>query len=106
MGYFSQARPSSTTTSPGNSSGRESPMRFEPKLAAGVTIAIALLIGGCRSSTVQEPLASRARHNNPQPQVEFWHALAERPLVSNDEAFHALLLCFDGQDDANGYEQR
>jgi hypothetical protein len=44
--------------------------------------------------------------NDPAAQLQFWHALPERTAVSNDEAFHALLLFVDGQDAAGSYEQR
>jgi hypothetical protein len=44
--------------------------------------------------------------NDPDSQLEFWHTLATRPVTSNDEAFHGLLLYADGQDPANDYPSR
>jgi hypothetical protein len=39
-------------------------------------------------------------------QLEFWHALAEQPVTSNDDAFHGLLLFLDGTDPAADYAGR
>jgi hypothetical protein len=44
--------------------------------------------------------------NDPGAQLQFWHALPERTAVSNDEAFHALLLFVEGQDAGGSYDQR
>jgi hypothetical protein len=38
--------------------------------------------------------------------IEFWHQLSEEPITSNDDAFHALLLYFDGTDTAADYAGR
>lgn len=66
----------------------------------------ALLLSGCRTAQVGEPLTGRLAGNEPQEQMEFWFTLAERPVVSNDEAFHGLLLFLDGTDPAEDYEGR
>jgi hypothetical protein len=44
--------------------------------------------------------------SEPDQQMEFWHRLAEKPMTSNNEAFHALLIFVDGQDTAERYYQR
>jgi hypothetical protein len=44
--------------------------------------------------------------NDADEQMEFWHTLPTRPIVDNDEAFHALLLFFDGTDPNESYAQR
>jgi hypothetical protein len=68
------------------------------------------LLTGCQSARVpQQPLAAQltpATGNTPAAQIEFWHALSDRPLASNDDAFHALLLYFDTRDDAADYNAR
>jgi len=74
-----------------------------PALAPAVLL---MLLAGCRSAQVAEPLTAELAGNEPTTQVEFWHTLAERPVVSNDEAAHALLLYLDGEDNADGYEAR
>ncbi len=47
-----------------------------------------------------------AASNTPAAQIEFWHALNDQPLASNDDAFHGLLLYFDGKDEAPDYAAR
>jgi hypothetical protein len=73
-------------------------------------LAAALLVGaaagGCRTSTAAVPLAPEMAGSEPEAQMEFWHALPERRVASNDEAFHALLLFIDGADPAGDYDAR
>jgi hypothetical protein len=75
------------------------------------TIAIALLTGaslltGCKSAEVAEPLTAELAGNEPEAQMDFWHTLAERPVASNDEAFHGLILYANREDPAETYEDR
>jgi hypothetical protein len=84
------------------------PTRLAGRVAAA---ALALAVAaGCQSARVpQQPLASQikpAEGNTPASQIEFWHALSDRHLASNDDAFHALLLYFDTKDDAADYNAR
>lgn len=44
--------------------------------------------------------------NDPGNEMDFWHTLPDRPLVDNNEAFHALLLFFDNTDPAQNYKER
>ncbi len=74
-----------------------------------VTVAIVLAMAalGCHSSTpVPDSLTGKFGGNDVDAQLEFWHALAEKPLTSNDDAFHGLLLYTDGKDDATDYAGR
>src|SRR5258706_7228552 len=72
---------------------------------------LALLGGGCQSVRVT-PAAMKAgpttvaAANTPAAQIEFWHALNDQPLASNDDAFHGLLLYFDGKDESPDYAAR
>jgi len=66
----------------------------------------AAFLPGCQSAQVAQPLTGELAGNAPEDQMAFWHTLAERDLTSNDEAFHALLLFVDGQDDAADYVSR
>jgi hypothetical protein len=68
--------------------------------------ALMLLLAGCQSAKVSDPLTASIGGNDPGEQVEFWHRLAERPVTSNDEAFHGLLLFLDDRDPANDYAGR
>ena len=52
------------------------------------------------------PLTASLAGNDPETQLNFWHTLASRPVTSNDEAFHGLLLYADGEDKAASYEDR
>src|SRR5688572_18124489 len=72
---------------------------------AGVAATLLCLIFalGCQSPRVADSLLPQLAGNEPERQLDFWHTLAVKPLVSNDEAFHALLLYIDGKDDAQTY---
>jgi len=71
---------------------------------AGLSLLIASA-SGCRTTTAQA-LPKELAGSDPQAQMDFWHTLPERKAVSNDEAFHALLLFADGQDPAAGFGDR
>src|ERR1051325_11494830 len=69
-------------------------------------ILLAAMTVGCHSAKVAQPLTGKLAGNDPDAQLEFWHTLATRPVTSNDEAFHGLLLYADGQDPAKDYSGR
>ena len=71
-----------------------------------IVLAIAMLVGGCKSAFVSDPLTQKFGGDDPEQQMEFWHQLSERPLTCNDEAFHGLFLYVDGTDPHENYEQR
>jgi hypothetical protein len=71
-----------------------------------IAIVLMLLVAGCHSAKVAQPLTGKLAGNDPDSQLEFWHTLATRPVTSNDEAFHGLLLYADGNDPANDYQGR
>lgn len=89
-------------------------MRFESGDVAArasrawCAVVLALTICGCHASStrVSESLTSRLPGSDPDAQMEFWHALNDKPLISNDDAFHGLLLFADGKDDATDYADR
>jgi hypothetical protein len=80
---------------------------FHPSrlLAAGLLSAL-LGVAGCESVRVADPLTRTAGGSDPEQQLAFWHGLAERPVTSNDEAFHAVLLFVDGEESAGDYDAR
>src|SRR5438128_907232 len=98
--------PSNHPVRPTRSAG---PLAGRASAAAAAALALALLTG-CQSARVpQPPLAAQltpATGNTDSAQIEFWHALSDRPLASNDDALHALLLYFDTKDDAADYAAR
>ena len=71
-----------------------------------LSVLVFLIVAGCHSAKVAQPLTGKLGGNDPDSQLEFWHTLATRPVTSNDEAFHGLLLYADGQDPANDYAGR
>lgn len=71
--------------------------------AAGV---LAMGLWGCQAAKVANPLTASMAGNDPETQLNFWHTLASRPVTSNDEAFHGLLLYVDGEDKAGSYDER
>src|SRR5438876_8366993 len=66
----------------------------------------ALLLTGCQTARVSRPLTLDHGGNDDFDQLEFWHGLAGRPVTSNDDAFHGLLLFLNGNDPASDYAGR
>src|SRR5437773_811284 len=71
-----------------------------------LAIACLFTAAGCRSATVPDSVLPLHGGNDPQVQLDYWHELATKRLVSNDEAFHGLLLYLDETDNAGSYPQR
>ena len=75
--------------------------------AVPVLMVMTLGLGACQSARVEQPMSAELlRSQDVDDQMDFWHNLAQRPMVANDEAFHALLLFADGQDTSEDYEAR
>lgn len=76
--------------------------------AAAIVMAAAMLAAGvgCQQARIGEPLTNTHGGAEFEQQMSFWHELNERPITSNDEAFHALLLFFDGEVTEESYEGR
>lgn len=66
--------------------------------------AAAALLAGCARTVVEEPLLDNPEYA--QSEVEFWEALEERRVVTNDDALHVLLILAEGEDPYETYEQR
>lgn len=75
-----------------------------PRIARA--LAILLLLGGCARSRVETSLAAPVAQGDVNAELDFWDALGERLLISNDEAFHGLLLFADGADPRASYAER
>lgn len=67
---------------------------------------VVALLSGCAPVTVEKPLVATLGGVEPEKQMEFWHTLAEQPVTSNDDAFHALLIFVDGEDASPDYAAR
>jgi hypothetical protein len=70
------------------------------------SLLLVALIAGCQAARVSDPLTRTVGGNDPDDQMEFWHQLETRPLTSNDEAFHGLLLYLDSADAGPDYAHR
>ena len=81
-------------------------LRPSGAIAAAIAFVILLALSGCQSAHVAEPLATTLGGNDADTQMEFWHQLADRPVTSNDDAFHGLLLYLNSADPANDYASR
>lgn len=69
-----------------------------------INVLTTLSFMGCQRPTVVDPLTERPIVEDADPaatQLDFWHSLPERRMVSNDEAFRGVLLVMDGQDEAD-----
>jgi hypothetical protein len=90
-----------------NAAGAGSPpARRAFRRAVAAALPLAVVVGGCATAHVANPLTGSLAASTPEVQGEFWYQLAKRPLASNDEAFHALLLYQDGQDPDPTYAAR
>src|SRR5271170_289213 len=72
----------------------------------GIFLLPLLFLPGCQTATVRHPLTASLSSSDPHTQTEFWYQLANRPITSNDDAFHALLLYVDGADRFADYPRR
>src|SRR3712207_3412962 len=88
-------------------------MRFDAQVVAmtvRAVVAVLLLLFACgcafAPTRVPDSLTKDLGGSDPDAQMEFWHQLAQKPLTSNDEAFHGLLLYMGGGEDATTYDQR
>ena len=77
-----------------------------PRRLSACGLAATLLLAGCTAAKVANPLTAERAGNDPDSQLAFWHTLAERPITSNDEAFHGLLLFLEDEDPAQDYAGR
>ncbi len=65
-----------------------------------------LAMTGCQSAQVTENLTEQYAGNNLDSQMNFWHSLNDKKLISNDEAFHGALLFYCGEDHSKNYDER
>src|SRR5947208_3287388 len=76
------------------------------KLATFFSLAICAVLTGCQTARVAAPLPEKMMANSPESPLDFWPPLPARPVASNDEAFHALLLYIDASDESKNYDDR
>src|SRR4051812_17084836 len=92
-----------------SSSAQESPMPSSMNSISRTFVSACLFTGlftGCRSATAPDSVLPKFAGNEPEQQLDYWHTIATKSLISNDEAFHGLLLYLDGADNAQSYGDR
>lgn len=61
---------------------------------------------GCARTRVETSLAAPVAVGDINAELDFWDAMAERPIVCNDDGLHGLLLFTDGADPSASYAER
>lgn len=69
-------------------------------------LSLALTMVGCGKAIVANPLTENLADASVESQMAFWHTLAERSIVSNDEAFHAVMLYHPEIEIVDSYDAR
>jgi hypothetical protein len=82
------------------------PRRIRGVIFALAACAATAILGGCQTAHVQNSVTAQYAGADMDSQLSFWHELAARPVASNDDAFHGLLLYFDGNDNSANYIDR
>lgn len=86
---------------------RHTPRNFtHPRYARWLSLVFLITITACQRSIVQEPLNTNYPVEDVNESLNFWHSLADRNVVSNDEAFHALINFANQSDPNENYAQR
>lgn len=67
---------------------------------------LALCMTGCKTAEVTTSLTSQYPGNDMDSQMNFWHSLNDKKLISNDEAIHGTMLFYCGEDHAATYAER
>jgi hypothetical protein len=80
-------------------------LRIKSKLQSCLLLPILLMVG-CHGAQVQHDVTADLGGNDPDVQLDFWHTLADRPLTSNQDALHGMLLYLDNKDDCADYAAR
>lgn len=77
---------------------------------AGVgVVALAMcwtMLAGCSRTMMTRQASTDYSPQDSASDMDFWHSLAERLAVSNDEALHAVIMLQEGEDPTSGYVSR
>jgi len=60
----------------------------------------------CQRSQVDSDLTVTYPADDVEAELDYWHGLADRPVTSNDEALHGLILFANGTDPNDTYDAR
>src|SRR3954447_11561336 len=69
-------------------------------------ITIGWMMSGCAAVPAGKSVVGEMSATPDASEVEFWHTLQARPIATNDDAFHGLLIYLDGSDPATSYDAR
>lgn len=76
------------------------------RISLWALLGAALLAGGCQRTQLTSPLNTNHAADDANAELEFWHQLADRPLTTNDEAIHGLIIFANGSDPTPDYPAR
>lgn len=80
-------------------------MRILKKTLSPVLLGL-LALSGCKLAQVDQTVVSQTGAAGDDAQMEFWHRLNDAKVASNDDAFHAIVLYLDGNDEYKDYADR
>jgi hypothetical protein len=84
----------------------EQACRATRSFAAVVVGCVLALNGGCARSVVKEPLLTNTPPDDVTARLDFWDAMSDHGVVSNDEGLHGLFLLADSRDPSASYAER
>lgn len=61
---------------------------------------------GCRRTQRASPLITEYDHANDTAELDFWHGLADEPITTHNDAFHAFIIFANQHDPNPTYEER
>lgn len=71
-----------------------------------IMLGLAVGLGGCQRTTSQSPLQTQYANEDITGNLDFWHGLSDRKIVTNNEMAHALIEFASETDPNETYEQR
>ncbi len=73
---------------------------------AAVAMLTAWLCTGCEATHRASPLITDYDPADGQAEVDFWHGLAEQPVLTNNDMVHGLVELAQGHDPLDSYDER
>src|SRR5688500_2118321 len=71
-----------------------------------LVVGLLVALTGCGSAPVGRSVVTELSTNATADDLDFWHTLQNRPVTTNDDACHGLLLYLDCADPSTSYEAR
>ena len=78
------------------------------KTASGTFLAVlaVLALAACTRTQVASPIQTTYEQQDTTAELDFWHELADRPVTTNNEAVHGLIVLANGHDPNDDYATR